>query len=99
MRQIFHISLILALAFTVQSCMIERYKGNGDYKRTKKEKKNDNYLQSEAGKVVDKSEKRNKKEEKKKLAEAKAAKEAEIAKSDAAKKKKKKRNDGKFRFY
>lgn len=98
MRSFIHTLLIVSVV-VLSSCVKEQYKGSGKYKRDKESEKNDNYLEKQSGKVVEKSEKRNKKEEKKKLAENKKAKEEEVEKNEAAKKKKKKRNTGKFNFY
>ena len=99
MKQLFHI-IIISLVILLGSCQKEQFKGSGNYKKNKEQKKNDNYLESEAGKVVEKNKKRNKKAEKKKMKEHKEAQEDEIDKVQESKKKsKKKKNTGRFHFY
>ena len=99
MKQLFHIILI-SLLLLLGGCQKEQFKGSGKYKKNKEQKKSDNYLESEAGKVVKKSKKRNKKADKKKMKEHAESQEDEIDKSEEAKKKsKKKKNTGRFHFY
>jgi len=80
------------------ACQKDTFKGSGRYKLNKSQKKTDDYLESEAGKVIEKSDKRNKKLEKKKLKAHEKSLEAEIEKTEKTKKKKKK-NTGRFLFY
>ena len=107
MKQLFHIMLIsLALIFSAchkqypKAKKPKRYKGAAKIKK-KKQKKSDNYLESEAGKVIDHSEKRNPKEEKEKQETHKKDLKEEMQDADRAKKKKKykKKNTGRFHFY
>lgn len=99
MKQLFHIILI-SLLVLLAGCQKEQFRGSGKYKKNKEQKKSDNYLESEAGKVIDKSKKRNKKADRKKMKEHQEAQEDEIDKVEEAKKKaKKKKNTGRFHFY
>ncbi len=101
MKQLFHI-ILLSLILVFGSCKMDTFRGAGQYKKNKNQKKNDNYLESEAGKVVEKSKKRNKKEESKKIKKHKKSQEEEVEKAEDAKKqtnKKKKKNTGQFLFY
>ena len=100
MKQLFHI-LFMSLLLLFGSCQKNTFQGSGKYKKNRNQKKNDNYLESEAGKVIDKSDKRNKKANKKKIKEHRQTQDDEIEESKKSKKgnKRKKKNTGSFQFY
>ncbi len=98
MKQLFHI-IILSVILVFGSCKMDTFRGAGKYKKNKKQEKNDNYLESEAGKVIENSKRRNKKEKNKKIKMHKKSQEEEIKKAEDVKKKTKKKNTGRFLFY
>jgi hypothetical protein len=100
MKQLFHI-LIFTLALTFGSCQKDTFRGAVKYKKNKNQEKNDDYLESEASKAIEKNKKRNKKDKKKKIDKHQQSQQYEIDNAELANKKtkKKKKNTGQFHFY
>ena len=106
MKQLFHITLLF-LILTLMACQKDTFKGSGDYKKNKNQEKTDDYLESEAGKAIEKNKKRNKKDKKKKIKKHKKTQSEEVEKAADSnkktdkkdKKKVKKKNTGHFNFY
>ncbi len=99
--------LTITAVLVLNSCNKEQYRTSRKYQLSEKDKQSQDYLTSEANKVIDKSDKEREKRERKALKERnkqiqkeKQIAEAEAAKEDKKKEKKKVRvNTGEFKFY
>lgn len=107
MKRFSALILTISVLFVLNACNKEQYRRSKKYQLSEKDKKSQDYLANEAGKVVDKSDKEREKREKKALKERnkeikkqQQIAEAEKAKAEKEKEKKKVRvNTGEFKFY